>query len=74
MSLKEQYIKLLKTYLHKVENDTLDIQEGLNLLDFYVNDVNSYESEKNQAVSLHDVYKYVSLGWYICQSRLRPKI
>jgi acyl-CoA reductase-like NAD-dependent aldehyde dehydrogenase len=67
--MKEKYIELLEKYLEKVKNDDLEIEEGINLLDFYANDVNSYKQEKEQEEEkqndVSSMIKYMTLGWLI---------
>lgn len=66
---KEIYIELLEKYLEKVKNDELEIEEGINLLDFYINDINSFKQEKEEEEEKHNdvstMVKYMTLGWLI---------
>ncbi len=62
---KDELEQMLLRYLDKLRTDTLSVEESVNLVDFFVNDVNTLAEHKDKEVSVSDLFKYMSVGWYL---------
>lgn len=60
----EKYNHMLKKYMDGLRDDTLTVEERLNLLEFYVNDHNTMVREKQGEMDQgSDILKYITWAW-----------
>lgn len=66
MPMNEEYVRLLEKYLNGIRNRTLSVEDKLNLLEFYVNDHNTFVREKESEMDQgSDILKYITWAWAI---------
>lgn len=66
LPMNEEYTRLLEKYLDGLRNRTLSIEDKVNLLEFYVNDRNTFVREKESEMDHgSDILKYVTWAWAV---------
>lgn len=64
---------LLEMYLHKLNTDTLEYEEQMNLISFFVNDPSNFVDEKASSpidFTETQIQQFTTLGWLISSFNL----
>jgi len=60
----ENILSLLESYIYKLKNSTLTVEERLNLIEFFVNDPNNVVKNKyTDTITNSQMQQFLTIGW-----------